>query len=388
MTTARYGAAPAREGRPPAADPAEATRLAALLSVADLERAAAERLEAGLRDFVDGGAGSERTVAANRLAWQRIALVPRMLNDVSQCTTRTTLLGSALGLPLGIAPMAYQRLLHPDGELAAAAAARDAGAVYVGGLLNSCSIEEIAAVGACTWFQLYWLRDRGLTVDLLRRAEDAGCRAVVLTVDVPRMGRRLRDLRNGFTVPPHIRAVNLPTGAQLSPAHDARPDASSLMVHTTATFDPRLQWSDLAWLREHTELPLVVKGILDPDDAARAAALGVDAVVVSNHGGRQLDGAVVGAEALPAVREALPDQVQVLVDGGIRSGVDVLRALALGASAALVGRPALWGLAVGGAAGVRRLLELLALELEDALALAGCARPEAAASLRTAPLMA
>lgn len=386
MNTALHPAVPTWEAGPTAADRPAAEDLAALLSLADLERAAAELMETALADFVDGGAGCERTLAANQLAWQRIGLVPRMLNDLSRCTTRTTLLGSALGLPLGIAPMAYQQMLHPDGELAAAEAARDAGALYVSGLLSSYSIEEIAAVGACTWFQLYWLRDRGLTVDLLRRAEDAGCRAIVLTVDVPRMGRRLRDLRNGFGVPPHIRAVNLPATAQLSSAHDAQPDASSLMVHTTATFDPRLQWSDLAWLREHTELPLVVKGILDPDDAARAASLGVDAVVVSNHGGRQLDGAVTGAEALPAVREALPERVEILVDGGIRSGVDVLRALALGASAVLVGRPALWGLAVGGAAGVRRMLELLSLELADALALTGCARPEAARALRTAPL--
>ncbi|AUG76122.1 Hydroxymandelate oxidase [Kitasatospora sp. MMS16-BH015] len=358
-------------------------RLTEFLDLTDFERAAAERVEPALWDFVSGGAGTEQTVAANLSAWRRVGVVPRVLNDVSRCTTRTALLGSELGLPLGIAPMAYQRLLHPEGELAAAEAARDTGAVYVAGLLNSCAVEEIAAVGAITWFQLYWLRDRRLTEALLERAEAAGCRAVVITVDVPRMGRRLRDVRSGFTVPPHIRAANLPTGEQLSPAHHGRAGASSLMVHTTATFDPCLSWRDLEWLRGRTRLPLVVKGILDPDDAVRAVGVGADAVVVSNHGGRQLDGAVVSATALPAVYEALPDHVPVLVDGGIRSGVDVLRALALGASAVLIGRPALWGLAVGGAAGVRRVLALLARELEDGLALSGCSRPAEAAALRT-----
>jgi 4-hydroxymandelate oxidase len=236
-------------------------------------------------------------------------------------------------------------------------------------MLSSSTFVDITATGASTWCQLYWLRDRGQMTNLLRRAESAGCRAVVLTVDVPRMGRRLRDIRSGFTLPAGISAVNLSGDVGV---HDGSDSESAFMAHTRQAFDPSLSWSDLDWLRQRTSLPIVVKGVLHPDDAQRAAELGVDGLIVSNHGGRQLDGAVSSAEALPAVREAVGDRCEVLMDSGIRSGSDVVKAIALGASSVLIGRPAWWGLALAGQAGAARVLELIRQETEDAVALAGC----------------
>ncbi|WP_260479044.1 alpha-hydroxy acid oxidase [Kibdelosporangium aridum] len=350
-----------------------------LYCVDDIECAAASVLPSGVWDFVAGGSGAETTLRANREAWQRIRLVPRILNDVAHIDLAVELLGHRAELPVAVAPMAYQRLLHPEGDLAAAAAARDAGIVYVASTLSSHPIEQIAAVGARTWFQLYWLRDRALMAELLQRAEDAGCAAIVLTVDVPRMGRRLRDIRNGFVVPDDVHAANLPADTQAA-AHTRQPGRSAAITHTGIMFDPTLSWRDLSWLRERTSLPIILKGLLDPADARQAGRLGVSAVVVSNHGGRQLDGAVDSATALPAIRDALDDQVEVLVDSGIRSGQDVVRAIASGASAVLVGRPVMWGLAVDGQAGVRHVLGLLRAELADTLALAGC--PDVAAARR------
>lgn len=341
-----------------------------LLCLDDVERAAADVVPPDIRDFVTGGAGAEATLAANRTALSGIHLVPRVLTDVSHCGLTTTLLDSSVAMPVGIAPMAFQCLLHPDGELALARAARDAGVVFTASMLGSYPIEEVTSTGADTWFQLYWLRDRGALADLLQRAEQAGCRAIMLTVDVPRMGRRLRDIRNRFTLPAHVAAANLSGPAAAKP--DALDDSSAPMVHTADTFDPSLSWADLDWLRDRTTLPLIVKGILHPEDASRAAGSGVDAIVVSNHGGRQLDGAIPSITALPAVRDAVEDRCEVLLDSGIRNGVDVVRAMALGASGVLLGRPALWGLAVDGERGAARVLSLLRTEIEDAMVLTGC----------------
>jgi 4-hydroxymandelate oxidase len=211
------------------------------------------------------------------------------------------------------------------------------------------------------------------------RAETAGCRALVVTVDVPRMGRRLRDIRSGFTLPIDVIAANLPAAAtELARQHIA--GASSIITHTSSSFEPALSWSHLGWLRERTDLPIILKGVLHPLDAARAAELGVAGLIVSNHGGRQLDGAVASMTALPAVRDAVAGRCALLLDGGVRGGTDVLKALATGAAGVLVGRPALWGLAVGGYAGARRVLSLLRNEMEDAMALAGCPDVDAAAS--------
>ncbi|MFG1712311.1 alpha-hydroxy acid oxidase [Micromonospora sp. NPDC049203] len=370
---------PARDTRP-AGDPADGfVPPASLAEFAGLARAV---LPADVWDFVDGGSGTETALAANRAALDRVAVLPRMLAGVEDPSTEATLPGGRAALPVAVAPMAYQRLLHPGGEPALAAAARTAGVPYVISTLSSTPIEEITATGATAWFQLYWLRDRALVADLLDRAEAAGCAAVMVTVDVPVLGRRLRDARNGFALPPHVTAANLPGGRD-DLAHQGTPGVSAVAVHTGAVFAPALSWADLEWLRARTRVPLLVKGILDPRDAVRTADAGVDAVVVSNHGGRQLDAAPASVSVLPEVVGAVDGRCAVLLDSGVRGGIDVLRALALGADGVLLGRPLLWALAAGGRAGAEAALALLAAELRDALILSGCPDPASARRLRT-----
>ncbi|KOT28619.1 2-hydroxy-acid oxidase [Streptomyces rimosus subsp. rimosus] len=353
------------------------------MTLEDVERAAAAALPAGVRDFVAGGSGRERTLAANRAAFDRVFLRPRVLRDVSRCSTAAELLDRPVSMPVAIAPVAYQRLVHPEGELAAARAAKAAGVPFTVSTLSTVPVEEITALGGDVWFQLYWLREPGRALELARRAEDAGCTALMLTVDVPWMGRRLRDVRNEFTLPDHVRAAHL-DGGGASAAHRRTAGASAVAVHTGREFSSALSWSQVAELRASTRLPLLLKGVLAPEDAVRAVEFGVDAVVVSNHGGRQLDSALPSVEALPEIAEAVGGDCRVLLDSGVRSGTDVLKALALGASGVLVGRPPVWGLAVAGEDGVRRVLGLLAGELADALGLAGCATVADARRLRTA----
>ncbi|MFC8277859.1 alpha-hydroxy acid oxidase [Streptomyces sp. NPDC057271] len=352
--------------------------------MADIETEAAKRLPDDIKGFVASGAGRELTLQANRSALDHARLIPRVLVDVGDVTTACTLLGAPAALPVAVAPMAYHRALHPDGELATAAAARRTGAPFTVSTLSSQTVEDIAATGGTLWFQLYWLKDRGLVAELLRRAEAAGCRALMLTVDVPRMGRRIADMRSGFAVPPWVRPVHLhgrdvEPGPVPSQSH-RRAGASAVAEHTRAVFDPSLSWKDVAWLREQTELPLVLKGILHPDDAATAVDLGVDALVVSNHGGRQLEGAIAAIDALPDIADVVAGRAELLLDGGVCCGTDILKALALGASGVMVGRPVLWGLATAGAAGVARVLHLLKEELETEMAIAGC--PNVAAARR------
>lgn len=349
--------------------------------LADFERLAEAALPPDVWDYVSGGSGTETTLAANRTAFDDIALLPRVLAGFASASTGCRLLATEASMPVGVAPMAYQRLVHPDGELAAAEAARVAGIPYVVSTVASIRLEEVAKVGADTWFQLYWQRDRSVVEDLVARAEDAGCQALMLTVDLQVLGRRLRDMRNAFSLPADVVAANLDGGA--SRAHDAVPGESALAAHAAVTFESGLGWADVEWLRARTTLPLVLKGILDPRDAVQAVESGVDAVVVSNHGGRQLDGAAASIVALPGVVDAVGDRCEVLLDGGIRSGTDILRALALGANGVLVGRPILHGLAVDGARGAGQVLSLLATELGDALTLAGCADVAAARSIST-----
>ncbi|MBD3009010.1 alpha-hydroxy acid oxidase [Streptomyces sp. 5-10] len=353
---------------------------------ADAERLAAERLSPQVWDFIAGGSGDESVQAANRAALDRMRLVPRVLSAVPrEADTSGPLLRGTARMPVAVAPMAYQRLLHPDGELATARAARDAGVPFVIPMLSSQPLERVAASGAVVWLQLYWLRDRGRMLELVRRAEHAGCAAVVVTVDVPFMGRRRRDLRNGFTLPPTVFPVHL--GAEAARAtHIRRSGSSALAVHSAADFDPSTGWADLAWLRDSTELPLVVKGVLAPRDAALAVEHGADAVVVSNHGGRQFAGAPASITALRPVVEEVAGGCAVLFDSGVRDGMDVLRALACGADGVMYGRPVLWGLAADGEAGVRGVLDLLRAELREALALSGCADVPAARRLTTVGL--
>ncbi|MFE4974483.1 alpha-hydroxy acid oxidase [Kitasatospora sp. NPDC056651] len=356
------------------------------LCVAEYAERARAVLAPEVWEWLEGGAERELTLAANRAAFDRVGLVPRVLADVGTRDTAATLVRSRSALPVAVAPVAYHRLFHPEGELASARAAAAAGVPFTVGTLSSVGFEELAGTGATLWFQLYWLRDRGRLLDLVKAAEAAGSEALVVTADVPYMGRRLRDARNAFALPGHVRAALLEDGAA-GRAHESTAAVSAVAAHTAELLSPGVTWADLDWLRGQTALPLVVKGVLDPADARRAAGLGAAAVVVSNHGGRQLDRAVPALTALPAVAEALAGRdCQVLMDSGVRGGSDVLTALALGASGVLLGRPLIWGLAAGGEAGCAEVLDLLAAELRHALGLAGCADLRAAAELRTTPL--
>ena len=292
-----------------------------------------------------------------------------MLVDVSEVTTATTVLGLETSMPLFVAPTAFQRTVHPDGELAMARAAAAAGALMCLSTFATATIEEIveAAPGAPRWFQLYWSSDRGFVREIVERAEAAGFGAVVVTVDLPRLGRREMDLRTGFVVP-----EELPVPAFLALADAARavsPEDISWAVDDTLT------WRDLEWLRSVSSLPVLVKGVLTAEDTLLAGEAGADGIIVSNHGGRQLDGVAATLDALPEVVEAAGERLVVLMDGGIRRGSDVVKALALGAQAVLTGRPPLWGLGVDGADGAQRVLELLRDEIELALALCGCSSP-------------
>ncbi len=353
-----------------------------MLCVEDYEPLAKAKVRADYWDYVSGGSGDERTLGANRAAFDRVTLRPRVLVDVSTCDPTTTLLGCRLSSPIGVAPTAYHRMMHPDGELATARGAADAGALFIPSFFASQPLEAIAEVGPeARWLQLYWLRDRATLGSVVDRATAAGYRALVLTVDAPVIAARRRDQRNSLALGPEIRLANL-DAVSTEATRRSQPGRSAVAQHAKAAFDPSITWADLAWLRERTPLPVVLKGILTAEDALLAVEHGVDAVVVSNHGGRQLDNAVASLDALPEVVDAVAGRIPVLVDGGIRSGGAALAALALGADAVLVGRPVLWALAVDGAAGVTNLLDLLRTELVQAMALAG--RPTLATIDRSA----
>jgi 4-hydroxymandelate oxidase len=341
------------------------------LNVAEYERLAEERLEPGAFGYFAGGAGDEWTLRENFAAFNRWILRPRMLVDVASVTTQTTVLGQDVSMPVLVAPTALQRLAHPGGEVAAARAAATAGTIFCMSTVSSVSPAELAAAApdGRRWFQLYWARDRSFTADLVAAAADAGFSAVVLTIDLPAGGRRERDLRTGFEVSSDLPLPNLP-------GHLGGGDFQAAFNELV---DPTITWRDLEWLASLTELPLVLKGILTSEDARLACQHGAAAVVVSNHGGRQLDGVAATLDALPEVVDACAADVSVLLDGGVRRGTDVVKALALGARAVLVGRAVLWGLVVEGEEGVRRVLELLREEVELALTLLGCPSPEAVA---------
>ncbi|HEV8420923.1 MAG TPA: alpha-hydroxy acid oxidase [Actinomycetota bacterium] len=342
------------------------TDLGAYLTVDEFEEAARGRLPRMVFDYFAGGAGEEWTLAENRRAFERWVLRPRVLVDVSDIDLRTSVLGQEVAFPILLAPTALQRMAHRYGELATARAAASVGALMVLSTVSTASLEEVAGAGARLWFQLYVLKDRDLTAELVKRAHAAGYGALVLTVDAPILGRRFRDDRNRFSLPPGIGMANL-EGMGLPESEGSR-----LFAFFVERHDASMTWDDVAWLGSLTPMPLVLKGIVRGDDATRAVEAGADAIVVSNHGGRQLDGAAATIDVLPEVIEAVEGRAEVLVDGGIRRGSDAMKALALGARAVLVGRPYLWGLAVDGEAGVRRVMELLRDELALAMALCGC----------------
>ena len=340
-----------------------------LINVADFERVAGEKLDAGTLGYFAGGAGDEVTLRENVAAWRRWRLRPRVLVDVSEVGTEAEVLGKTASMPVLVAPVAFQRLADPGGEAAMARAAAAAGVVMCLSTIATARPSEVAAAApeGRRFFQLYRFRDEGVTQALMEEAVDSGFEAILLTADAPRAGRRERDLRSGFAVPADVTVPSL--NATLG---GSRP----VTVHEVfAQVDPSLDWSALEDLASECRLPVLVKGVLTAEDAGLAVEHGAAGVVVSNHGGRQLDCVGATAEALPEVVDAVEGRGVVLVDGGIRRGTDVVVALALGADAVLVGRPALWGLATAGERGARRVLELLRAELELALTLCGCAKP-------------
>jgi 4-hydroxymandelate oxidase len=341
-----------------------------LLSLHDYEAAAQAALGPAAYDYYAGGAMDEITLRENRAGFDRLRLRPRVLVDVARRQLSTTVLGHAIPFPVLIAPTALHGLAHPDGEVATARAAGSEGVTLV---LSTVSNQPLEAVRAATiaplWFQLYVYRDLDLSRDLVQRVEAAGFDALVLTADAPVLGQRERDLRHRFRLPPELVLANLPAGLERLP--DA-PESSAMAAHFATMINPSLTWKDLDWLGGITRLPIILKGVLRADDARLAVEHGARAVIVSNHGGRQLDTAVPSIQALPEIVEAVSDDIEVLLDGGVRRGTDVVKALALGARAVLLGRPILWGLAVGGEAGVRHVLQIIRAELDLTLGLCGC----------------
>lgn len=342
------------------------------INITDFEILARDRMEGSAYDYYCGGAGDERTLVRNQAAFSRITVWPRVLVDVSRIDTSVTLLGHELSLPIALAPTAFNKLAHPEGEQAAARAAGAAGTLMTASTISTCTLEETAAAASGPlWFQLYVYKDRAVTRELVARAEAAGYSAIVLTVDTPVLGRRERDVRSGFLLPPELSIRNLETCRSVVEGATRWTAGSSFSAYIHALIDPSLSWSAVEWLRSLTTLPVLLKGIVRPDDARRAVGAGAAGIVVSNHGGRQMDRAPATIEALPGVVEAVDGRIEVLLDGGVRRGVDVLAALAFGARAVLIGRPYLWGLAVAGEQGVAQVLELLRAELALAMALAG-----------------
>jgi 4-hydroxymandelate oxidase len=339
------------------------------VSVDEYEERAREVLPAMVFDYYAGGAGDERTLRGNRTAFDRWSIRPRVLVDVSARDLSTTVVGQPVSFPVLIAPTAFQRLANSEGEVATARAAARAGTVMCLSTIASSTIEEVAeaAPDGVQWFQLYAHKDRGVSEDHVRRAEAAGYRAIVLTVDAPLFGSRDRDARNRFSLPPGVHMANLERDLPQVPG-------SGLFAHAVNRHDQTIGWDVVEWLRSLTRLPILLKGILTAEDARLAAGTGVEGIIVSNHGGRQLDGVMASIDALPEVLEAAEGRTEVFIDGGFRRGTHVLIALALGARAVLVGRPILWGLAVGGEDGVAHVLDLLRDELDVALTLAGCPR--------------
>ncbi len=340
------------------------------LNLVEYESRARACLEPGVFDYYVSGADDEVTLRDSRAAYERLRLRYRVLVDVSRVEAATTVLGRRVAMPVLVAPTAFHRLACDEGERATVRAAGAAGTIMILSSLSNTTIEDVVAAAAGpVWFQLYVYRDREATAAMVRRAEAAGCEAIVLTVDAPRLGRREADVRNGFHLPPGLSVENL-----LPAGHGAvtrPPGESGLAAYFAALIDPSLSWRDVEWLRGITRLPVVLKGLVRGDDAARAVDAGAAAVIVSNHGGRQLDGSIATIDALPEVVAAVRGRIEVLMDGGIRRGTDVLKALALGARAVCVGRPVLWGLAVGGQAGVEHVLATVREELERAMALCG-----------------
>lgn len=341
-----------------------------LINLNEFETLASQIMKRDLYDFYAGGSCDEVTLNENIEALQRLLIQPRVLVDVSQVQTKVSVLGRTLEYPIMIAPLAYQALAREDAEKSSARAAASAGLGYVLSTNSSLSLESVAESAPelrnrHLWFQLYIVKDREFTKSLILRAHSAGFTALCLTVDRPVWGRRERDLKTGFVLPSDLKSGNYPSGFAGS-----RNSSASMQVETALT------WKDLAWLRSISPLPIVLKGILHPDDAQIAAKEGVEAIIVSNHGARNLDSTISTIEALGPIAEAVDGKLEILMDGGIRRGTDILKALALGARSVLIGRPVIWGLACDNEQGVTNVLNLLCEEFKIAMTLSGCPRIE------------
>jgi L-lactate dehydrogenase (cytochrome) len=356
----------------------------------DLRILARRRVPRAFFDYADSGSYNEETLRANRADLEAIKLRQRVLVDVSQRSLATTIVGQKISAPLILAPVGLTGMQHGNGEILSAQAANEAGIPYALSTMSICSIEDVAqAAGKPFWFQLYVIRDRGFSKDILERAAAAKCNALILTVDLQVLGQRHRDIRNGMTVPPEIRIKNIidiaskpawafgilmgkrKTFGNLAGHVKGMDNVNSLAAWIGTQFDPALSWKDVEWIKKIWPGKLILKGILDPEDAGTAVKLGADAIVVSNHGGRQLDGAPSSISALPGIVDAVGSDTEVLFDGGIRTGADILRALALGARACLIGRAYIYGLGAGGKAGVAKAIDILENELSVAMALTG-----------------
>lgn len=337
------------------------------LNLAGLESAAAERLESSAYDYYRSGAGDEITLGRNRAAFDEIQLLPHVLRDVGEIDTQVELLGAPSAMPVLVAPTAFHCLADPEGEGATARGAAAVESIFCLSSLSNTSPEQVGEEPGRKWFQLYVFRDREFTRELVERAAAAGYEALVVTVDAPLLGRRERDVRNNFELPDDLELACV--GDRL----EAPVGESGLAAYFASQLDATLTWTDLEWLVGISPLPVAVKGVHRPDDAGRALEAGVAAIIVSNHGARQLDTVPATIEMLPAIAAEVGGETTLLVDGGIRRGIDVAKALCLGADAVMVGRPILWGLAIDGAAGVERVLEMLRLELREAMALCGVA---------------
>ncbi|MBB3544594.1 L-lactate dehydrogenase (cytochrome) [Rhizobium sp. BK399] len=364
--------------------------MSTLLTIDDLKRQARRRVPKMFFDYADSGSWTEATYRANEEDFAKIKLRQRVLVDMTNRSLESTMIGEKVSMPIALAPTGLTGMQHADGEILAAQAAEEFGVPFTLSTMSICSIEDVAAATKKPfWFQLYVMRDRDFVASLIDRAKDAGCSALVLTLDLQILGQRHKDLRNGLSTPPkftpkHVWQVatrprwlvgmmgtRRRTFRNIACHAKGVTDLSSLAVWTAEQFDPRLSWKDVAWIKERWGGKLILKGILDPDDARMAAEAGADAIVVSNHGGRQLDGAPSSISVLPRVVEAVGDRVEVHFDGGIRSGQDVLKALCLGAKGTFIGRPFLYGLGAGGKDGVKLTLDILRKELDTTLALCG-----------------
>jgi len=373
-----------------------ARRLRRSVNVTEMREIARRRLPRGVFDYIEGGAEDEVTLEANTAAFRDVVFAPRVLRDMRDVEITSTLLGRPVAFPLVLAPTGFTRIADHAGELAVARAANRAGLPYVLSTLGTRSIEEVAAVGGDRlWFQVYMWRDRALVAELIERAARAGFEALCLTVDTAVLGRRERDVRRGFTLPPKLGLSTMLDGlfhpgwtwrfvtsepirfANVAGWDDRNGrSAISLAEYVSEQFDPGLSWDDVAWLRERWTGPIIIKGIQTSEDAVLAAEAGVQAIAISNHGGRQLDSAPATLRVLPRVVDAVGGRVEIICDGGVRRGSDIVKALALGADAVMAGRPYLYGLGAAGEAGVDHVLQLLASEMRRAMALIGCDRIE------------